>query len=184
MVMQDPHFEGTALKQQYIEEPYSSTVQPKLKGRLMNSCQSRALLSPTLQASLWPLNHGRARRIPWQTSGNWIFVLRSESTNPFISVGSSFSVRHLFFQRPSFHGRFSYIVSDEKWQNSCSAFTVLRLRCLWTSCWKGCVKHKHSNIQITAFLIERGKMFWGHSLSKRLFWFRQPYISLSITCKF
>lgn len=46
MVMQDLHFERRALQQQYIEEPYSSTVQPKLKARLMGSCQSRALLLP------------------------------------------------------------------------------------------------------------------------------------------
>jgi len=128
------------------------------------------------------------RRIPRQTSGNWIFVLItvhiSGKAIPFISVGSSFSVRHLFFQRQSFHGRFSYVVNDEKWQNSFSAFTVLCLQCFWTSCWKGCARQEHGNIQITAFLIEGEKMFWGHSLSKWLFWFRQPCISLSITCKF
>lgn len=105
----------------------------------------------------------RLRKIPQQMSGNWIFVLikvhRSEKAILFISVGSSFSVRHLFFQRKSFHGRFSYVVNDEKWQNHWSAFTVLCLQCFWTSCWKRRVRQEHSNIQITAFLIKREKCF-------------------------
>lgn len=147
-----------------MQESYSSTVHPKLKGRLMGSCQSRALLLPIRYRLLyghWALEG--LWRIPGQTSGNWIFVLikvhRSEKAILFISVGSSFSVRHLFFQRRSFHGRFSYIVNDEKWQNCCSAFTVLCLLCFWASCWKGCVRQEHGNIQIAAFLIEGKKCF-------------------------
>ena len=40
MVTEDLHFETIALKQQYIQESYSSIVHPKLKGRFMGSCQS------------------------------------------------------------------------------------------------------------------------------------------------
>ena len=130
----------------------------------MGSCQSPAMLLPIRYRLLY--GHWAIEglwRIPGQTSGNWIFVLikvhRSEKAILFIPVGSSFSVRHLFFQRQSFHGRFSYIVNDEKWQNSCSAFTELCLPRFWTSSRKECVRQQHGNIQTVAFLIEGEKYF-------------------------